>query len=108
MASFSEIYIKKEVLETILKTLEAKNEKGILLTVGLWDKPNDYGQNVTVAVSQTKEERESKKKVFYVGNGNTYYSKGETPVCLKKRKGEVNNDIPDNSDGVVGDDSLPY
>ena len=82
MASLSEIYVKKSTLETILKALNSKQGKegeGVKLTVSLSDQPNNYGQNVSVYVAQTKEQRDAKKTLFYVGNGKTFWSKGETP-----------------------------
>ena len=89
MASLSEIYIKKSTLETILKALNAKQGKeseGVKLTISLSDQPNNYGQNVSVYVAQTKEQREAKKPLFYVGNGKTFWSKGETPVPQREEQ----------------------
>ena len=83
MASLSEIYLKKSTLETILKALNSKQGKdaeGVKLTISLSDQTNNFGQNVSVYVAQTKEERAAKKPLFYVGNGKTFWSKGETPV----------------------------
>ena len=62
MSSLSEIYIKKEVLETMLKTVIAKNEKGVSITISINDETNQYGQNLSGFVSQTKEQREAKKE----------------------------------------------
>ena len=83
MASLSEIYLKKSTLETIIKALNAKQGKegeGVKLTISLSDQTNNYGQNVSVYVAQTKEQRDAKTPLFYVGNGKTFWSKGETPV----------------------------
>jgi len=88
MASLSEIYVKKSTLETILKTLNAKQGKeseGVKLTISLSDQTNNYGQNVSVYVAQTKEQRDAKKPLFYVGNGKTFWSKGETPVPQREQ-----------------------
>lgn len=84
MASLSEIYIKKDVLETILKTINAKNEKGILITISQNDETNKYGQNVTGFVSQTKEQREQKKDKFFVGNGKTFWTDGKITIAEKR------------------------
>jgi hypothetical protein len=35
------------------------------------DQPDQYGNNVAIANSQTKEERESGQKRVYIGNGKT-------------------------------------
>ena len=88
MASLSEIYVKKSTLETIIKTLNAKQGKeaeGVKLTISLSDQTNNYGQNVSVYVAQTKEQRDAKKPLFYVGNGKTFWSKGETPVPQREQ-----------------------
>ena len=89
MSSLNEIYIKKETLETLVKTLNAKSGKdaaGVNITVSLNDASNEWGQNISAYVSQTKEQREAKKEKFYVGNGKTYWTKGETPVAVKVEK----------------------
>ena len=88
MASLSEIYLKKSTLETIIKALNAKQGKeaeGVKLTISLSDQPNNYGQNVSVYVAQTKEQRDEKKPLFYVGNGKTFWSKGETPCPQREQ-----------------------
>ena len=88
MASLSEIYVKKSTLETIIKALNAKQGKeaeGVKLTISLSDQTNNYGQNVSVYVAQTKEQRDAKTPLFYVGNGKTFWSKGEAPVPQREQ-----------------------
>ena len=97
MASLSEIYIKKDVLETILKTINAKNEKGILITISQNDETNKYGQNVTGFVSQTKEQREQKKDKFFVGNGKTFWTDGKITIA-EKRENATNGTDSKNDD----------
>ena len=89
MASLSEIYLKKSTLETILKALNAKQGKeseGVKLTISLSDQPSKFGQNVSAYIAQTKEQREAKTPLFYVGNGKTFWSKGETPVPQREEQ----------------------
>ena len=88
MASLADIYVKIETLETLLKTLKAKNEKGISITVSHDDKTNEYGSNVSAYVSQTKEDREAKKNKFYVGNGKVFWTNGVSLLADKKDKGQ--------------------
>ena len=88
MASLSEIYVKKSTLETIIKALNAKQGKdaeGVKLIISLSDQTNNYGQNVSAYVSQTKEQRDADTPKFYVGNGKTFWSKGETPVPQREQ-----------------------
>jgi hypothetical protein len=84
MSSLSEIYLKKEVLETLLKTITAKGENGVSITISTSDETNNYGQNVTSFVSQTKEQREAKAGKYYVGNGKVFWTDGKITVAKKK------------------------
>ena len=81
MASLNSLYIKKETLKTLLETVEKKQEKGVELTVALNDEVNQYGQNVSAWVSQTKEQRDEKKQRFFTGNGKTFWSDGKITVA---------------------------
>jgi len=66
-------------------------------TVSVNDEPNQFGQNVSLTDSQTKEEREAKKPKVYLGNGNVVWTNGEIKTAPKKEKataGEVNSDLP--------------
>lgn len=82
MAHLIEIYIKKEVLETLNRT----PEKGLSITIAVNDETNNYGQNVSGWVSQTKEKREAKAPKYYVGNGKVIWSNGEPPVVPQKEQ----------------------
>ena len=106
MASLSEIYVKKSTLETILKALNAKQGKdaeGVKLTILLSDQTNNYGKNVSVYVAQTKEQREAKKPLFYVGNGKTFWSKGETPVPQREQPTQAPKTV-----AAANDNDLPF
>ena len=106
MASLSEIYVKKSKLETMLKALNAKQGKeseGVKLTISLSDQPSKYGQNVSAYVSQTKEQRDTETPKFYVGNGKTFWSKGETPVPQREEQQQAPQ--PVNS---ANDDDFPF
>ena len=101
MSSLSEIYVKKSTLETILKALNAKQGKegeGVKLTVSLSDQTNSFGQNVSVYVAQTKEQRDAKTPLFYVGNGKTFWSKGETPVPQREEPKQEQNPVTSGND----------
>ena len=95
MASLNSLYIKKEVLETLLNVLTKKGEKVIELTVNISDTENQYGQNVSAWVSQTKEQRQAKKERFFVGNGKQFWTDGVS-------KSETATNEP------VADDDLPF
>ena len=106
MASLSEIYVKKSTLETMLKALNAKQGKeaeGVKLTISLSDQPNNFGQNVSAYVAQTKEQRDAKKPLFYVGNGKTFWSKGETPCPQRDQPTQATQPVTDGDE-----DKFPF
>ena len=83
MASLSDIYIKVETLETLVKGLKKKGENGISITLSTNDESNQWGQNVSAYVSQSKEDREAKKDRFYVGNGRVFWNDGKVTNAVK-------------------------
>ena len=84
MASLSDIYIKLDTLETLVKGLKKKGENGISITLSTNDDSNQWGQNVSAYVSQKKEEREAKKNRFYVGNGRVFWNDGKITNAVKQ------------------------
>ena len=104
MSSLSSIYIKKEVLETLLKVVSKKEEKGVEITISINEEANQYGQNLSAYVAQTKEQREAKKDKFYVGNGKVFWTDGK--IELPKKKEEVHEAKPMNTEEEA--DDLPF
>ncbi|HEY7866792.1 MAG TPA: hypothetical protein VIC51_12405 [Psychromonas sp.] len=106
MAHLSEIYIKTDVLETLLKTVKAKGEKGLSITISSNDDPGQYGQNLWAYVSQSKEDREAKKPRFTVGWGKNFWSDGKPPFVPEKPQAAS----PTIQDAKVVDDGdeLPF
>jgi hypothetical protein len=98
MASLSSLYLKKDVLDVLVKTLNSKGEKGVNLTVSINDESDNYGQNVSAYVSQSKEDREAGKKRFYVGNGNVFWTDGNIVRAEKQAPTQkaqpVQEDLP--------------
>jgi len=86
MSSLSSLYIKKEVLETLLKVVNQKGEKGVDITISINEESNQYSQNISSYVSQTKEQREAKKEKFYVGNGKVFWTDGKITLATKKEE----------------------
>jgi hypothetical protein len=110
MASLAEIYIKKQTLEMLLKGVNAKNQKGIGITVAINDEGDTYGNNVSTYVAQTKEERDDKKKRYYTGNGKVFWTDGkitkaekvETLHEMKTPAQQAFDETP------IGDGQLPF
>lgn len=100
MKALHSIYIKKEVLETLLSVLNKKQGKeasGVELTISTGNDPNKYEQTVSGWVSQTKEQREAKKERFFVGNGKTFWSEStqNAPTAAPADDRGVNSDLDD-------------
>ena len=91
MASLSEIYLKKTTLETMLKALNAKQGKeaeGVKITISLSDQTNNFGQNVSAYVAQTKEQREAKHHSFTLAMEKPFGAKAKLLVhnVISQRK----------------------
>ena len=84
MNNLATLFIKTETIKILLETLQKKGSKGVELTISTSDKNNDYNQNVSAWVAQSKEEREAEKNKFYVGNGRVFWGDGVIP------KNEIN------------------
>jgi len=67
-------------------------------TVSISDDTNDYGQNVVMYVSQTKEQREAKEKKNYVANGSVVWTDGKITTATKKE--QVSEAVADLADDL--------
>jgi hypothetical protein len=85
------------------KLVEGKNgAKYFNFDVIVNDEPNQYGKDVSISLSQTKEERTAKEKKVFIGSGKT--------VWKKEPQAGTNYAAPaqNNSSAPVEDDSLPF
>lgn len=103
MASLNNVYFKLDTLEKIVSVLKTKKEAGISIDISINDESNNYGQNVSAYVSQSKEDREAKKDRFYVGNGKTFWTDGTIKVAAKKVEAAAAS-VPASAE----DDDLPF
>lgn len=103
---------KVETLRKYVEWLEHKEEKYFNLTVSVNDESDNYGNNVTVSVSQTKEEREAKKKKSYLGNGKVVWvGESGVKVAENKPKEELKTPAQDKFDShsdITPSDQLPF
>jgi hypothetical protein len=81
-----------------------ENGKGVSTTISVNENVDSYGNNVSMWISQTKEQRDAKESRSYVGNGTVVFSKAkEYPIAPKKEfkaqsSSETNNDSEFDSD----------
>ena len=74
-------------------------------TISISDSADKYGNNVSVYESQTKEQRESKEKRTYLGNGKVVWTDGNK-VVVPPKQGKQSTDA--NEDVQSDDNSLPF
>lgn len=106
MGTLAEIFIKKETIDILAATLAKKtgdDAKGVKIQISISDTSNDYGQNVSALVSQSKEQREAKVKPFYVGNGKVFWTDGKISVAEKKEK-----DTPQQAAATKAESADPF
>jgi hypothetical protein len=111
MSSLAELYIKEETLETLLKTVRAKGEKGVAITISISDTTSQHGSNITSYVSQTKEQREAKKDKFTVGYGKVFWTDGNITKAEPKKTEVPNQEAerqPEPQQSTTEDDDLPF
>ena len=67
--------ITKEAIEklTAEQAVKGKTATYVNLAIYVDDKLDKFGNNVSIQLSQTKEEREAKKPKVYLGNGKVVY-----------------------------------
>ena len=64
------------------------------LTVALNDETGQYGHNVSAYEEQTKEERESKSKKNYLGNGKVFWTDGKVTTASKETEKKEESNLP--------------
>ena len=76
----------------------AKGGKYVNVTLSINDEADQYGNNVSLWQSQSKEEREAKENRLFLGNGKSLWSNSDkgTKASKTTKKEEVHNDLPFN------------
>jgi hypothetical protein len=74
-----------------------KDGKYINITINISDEVDKYGNNVSAWENQTKDERDSKAKRNYLGNGRVLFTEGDV-FKPGKQEESSNHTEEDNSD----------
>jgi hypothetical protein len=75
--------------------IKDKNGNYVNYMVSIQSEVDKYGNNVSMYLEQTKEEREAKAKRTYVGNGRVIWTDGQIKVA-------PNPNAPENSGADIG------
>lgn len=88
------------------KLVKGKKGTYLSLTGFIDDELNDYDQNISVWLEQSKEERDDKANKVYLGNGKLFWSddKELLPTAKTEAVGEAKQPKPQQED----DDDLPF
>lgn len=71
-------------------TNKRTGEESVNITISLNDAPDQYGNNASIWISQTKEERDAKTPKVYIGNGKVIYD-SDMP---RQNAPEIPTDLP--------------
>ena len=87
-----------------IAALEANDRGYVQFAMSVNDDTNQYGQNTSVTVNQSKEDREAKQPKKYVGNGRVVWTDGSivaaervergTPAAAQSQSGRETPDLP--------------
>ena len=81
MATLMSVFFTKTKLQEMLN---ASTDKGLDVTISVNDEANQYRQNVSATIAQTKEQREAKAPKVYLGNGGVFWTDGKVTLAPKK------------------------
>lgn len=76
------------------KFVQGKKGTYYNFTISVNDDTNQFGQNVSLFDSQTKEERESKKSKNYIGNGKVVWTDGQMTVAERQEEAPAASPAP--------------
>lgn len=79
MSQIINVSIDFNKLKSLSKVQGKNGAEYINLTVMLNDQKDKFGNDASVSVSQTKEEREAKTPKTYVGNGKIVFNSNSNP-----------------------------
>lgn len=75
---------------------KVKDGKWVNLTIAINDEVDQYGNNVVIIESQTKDEKDSKEKKVYLGNGKVVWKNSDSVEVIPNKK---------KTDDTSGDDT---
>jgi len=86
MATLGTTYLKLKTAKEIVALLEKQNEQGLNLTFAISDEENQFNQNVSMYIEQTKEQREAKEKRQYLMNGKVFWTDGKVNAIKNQKQ----------------------
>jgi hypothetical protein len=81
---------KSKINGLVHYTNKRTGEESVNITISLNDTPDQYGNNASIWISQTKEERDAKAPKVYLGNGKVIYDSN----MPRQNAPEIPKDLP--------------
>jgi hypothetical protein len=78
-------YISIKQIEALLEAAK-KNGKGISTTISINDRLDNFGNNVSEWIGQTKEEREAKATRIFTGSGKVVFIDSSKTISVAPKK----------------------
>lgn len=66
------------------KVIEKNGKRWLNLTISINDTTDTYGNNASVSINQSKEERDAKAPKVYLGNAKVIWTDGKIIIAEKK------------------------
>lgn len=77
-----------------------KGRKWLNLSIWVEDTPDQYGNDVSCHIQQSKEEREAKTPKIYLGNGQKKFGWDDQPQAAAPKDSAPVNDDEDDADDL--------
>ena len=89
------------------KIIDGEKGKYIPLSIALNDDLDKFGNNCSITVAQTKEERDAKTPKIYLGNGKVVWTNGNN-VEVAPKDGQTTQATKEIEVTPENDDDLPF
>jgi len=104
MASLITVGINLSKIDKSKITTAKNGDKYLQVTISVNNDTNQYGQNVSAYINQSKEESDGKAPKSYLGNGKVVWTDGS--IVRAEKQGENGN--PAAAATGKNDDDLPF
>ena len=86
-------------LDAIPKELIVKGKKGSYINLTMFQNDETkYGNNASISISQSQEDREAKNPKVYLGNGKVVWVSEDNVSTAEREDAAVSNDESDSND----------
>lgn len=85
-------------------TTDKNGNHYLAIDIAIKDEKNQWGQDTSLSIQQSKEQREAKKERIYIGNGKTVWESSASTNNSASSNNEPTNITPDDGE----EENLPF